>query len=117
VAPQVDLGAPASPSETRSAEPKVVGEALADDACTAAPPRGVVESRVTSPLVLDEMVETPPRVVDAGGVTSAGDVGAMTSPTVIDVDPINAVPGGAEDLVRDQPQIDLASEGPGTSGA
>jgi acyl carrier protein phosphodiesterase len=36
---------------------------------------------------------------------------------IIDVDPISAVPGGAEDLVRDQPQIDLAPEGPETSGA
>jgi hypothetical protein len=40
-----------------------------------------------------------------------------TSPTIIDVNPISAVPGGAEDLVRDQPQIDLALGGPGTSGA
>jgi hypothetical protein len=62
-------------------------------------------------------VETPPRVFDAGGMTSAEDVRATTSPTIIDVDPINAVPGGAEDLVRDQPQIDLAPGGPGTPGA
>jgi hypothetical protein len=116
VAPQVDLGAPASPSGMRSAEPKVVGGALADDVRTAAPPRGAVESRATSPLLLDARVETPPRVVDAGGVTSAGDVEAMISPTVIDVDPINVVPGGAEDLVMDRPQIDLAPEGSGTSG-
>jgi hypothetical protein len=87
VAPQVDLGAPTSPSQTRSAEPKVVGEALADDARTATPPRGAVESRATSPLVADAKVETPPHVVDVGGVTSIEDVGATTSPTVIDVDP------------------------------
>jgi hypothetical protein len=116
VVPQRDLGAPTSPSRTRSAEPKVVAEALADDARTATPPRGAVESRVTSPPVADSRVETPPRVVDAGGVTSTEDVGATTSPTIIDVDPISAVPGGAEDLVRDQPQIDLALGGPGTSG-
>jgi hypothetical protein len=41
----------------------------------------------------------------------------MTSPTIIDIDPIRAVPDGAEDLVRDQPQIDLAPGGPETSGA
>jgi hypothetical protein len=41
----------------------------------------------------------------------------MTSPTIIDVGPISAVLGGAEDLVRDQPQIDLATGGPGISGA
>jgi hypothetical protein len=110
-------GAPASPSRTRSAEPKVVGEALADDAHTAAPPRGAVKSRATSPPVADSRVETPPCVVNAGGVTSAGDMGATTSPTIIDVNPISAVPGGVEDLVRDQPQIDLAPGGPGTSGA
>jgi hypothetical protein len=117
VVPQGDLGAPTSPSRTRSAEPKVMAEALADDARTATPPRGAVESRVTSPPVADSRVETPPCVVDAGGVTSAGDVGVTTSPTIIDVNPISAVPGGAEDLVRDQPQIDLALGGPGTSGA
>jgi hypothetical protein len=60
-------------------------------------------------------VDTPLRVVEAGGASS-GDVGATTSPTIIDVDPISAVPGGAEDLVRDQPQIDLAPGGPGISG-
>jgi hypothetical protein len=41
----------------------------------------------------------------------------MTSPTIIDVDPIRTVPGGAEDLVGDEPQIDLAPGGPETSGA
>jgi hypothetical protein len=117
VAPQGDLGAPASPSQTRSAEPKVVGEALADDAHTATLPRGAVESRATSPPVADSSVETPPRVVDAGGVTSTGDVEVTTSPTIIDVDPISVVPSGAEDLVRDQTQIDLAPGGLGTSGA
>jgi hypothetical protein len=48
---------------------------------------------------------------------SAEDVGATTSPTIIDVNPIRAVPGGAEDMVRDQPQIDLALGGPETSSA
>jgi hypothetical protein len=49
------------------------------------------------------------------GVTT-GDVGATASLIIIDVDPIRSVPGGAEDLVRDQPQIDLVPGGPGTSG-
>jgi hypothetical protein len=113
--PQGGLGAPSSPSRTRSPEPQVVGEALADDARTATLPRGAVESRATSPPVVDSKVDTPPRVVEAGGASS-GDVGATTSPTIIDVDPISAVPGGAEDLVRDQPQIDLVPGGPGISG-
>jgi hypothetical protein len=79
---------------------------LADDAHTAATPRGSVESRADSPPVVVARVETPPHAADAGG-TSAGDVGATTSSMIIDADPISAVPGGAEDLVRDQPQIDL----------
>jgi hypothetical protein len=90
---------------------------LADDAHTATPPRGAVESRATSPLVADARVETPPCVADAGGATSTGDVGETTSPTIIDVDPISARPAGAEDLVRYQPHIDQAPGGPGTSGA
>jgi hypothetical protein len=52
--------------------------------------------------VVDSRVEPPPRVVDAGGATSTGDIGATTSPMIIDVDPISARPAGAEDLVRDQ---------------
>jgi hypothetical protein len=95
VTPQGDLGAPASPSRTRSDEPKIVGEVLADDARTATPPRGADESRATSPPVANAWVETPPRVANAGGTTSTGDVGATTSPTIIDVDPISARPAGA----------------------
>jgi hypothetical protein len=91
--PQGGLGAPPSPSRKRSLEPHVVGEALADDACTATPPRGAVESRATSPLVAAARVETPQRAAGAGGA-SAGDVGATTSPTIIDADPISVVPGG-----------------------
>jgi hypothetical protein len=64
----------------------------------------------------DARVDTPPRAADAGGA-SGGDVRVTASPAVIDVDPISAVPGGADDLVRDRPQIDLAPGGPGTSGA
>jgi hypothetical protein len=114
--PQGGPVTPSSPSRTRSPEPQVVGEALVDDARTTTPPRGVVENVVTSPLVADARVDTPPRTADAGG-SSAGDVGATTSPTIIDVDPIRAVPGGGEDLVRDQPQIDLAPGGPKISSA
>jgi hypothetical protein len=40
VVPQHDMGAQASPSRTRSPDPKVVGESLADDTQTASPPRG-----------------------------------------------------------------------------
>jgi hypothetical protein len=52
-----------------------------------------------------------------GVETSVGEVGAMTSPTVVDVDPIRAVPDGAKDVAEDQPQVDLASGGPEASGA
>jgi hypothetical protein len=71
---------------------------------------------VTSPPVTDTRAGSPPRTAEGVG-TSAGDVGATTSPKIIDVDPIRTVPGGAEDLVGDQPQIDLAPEGLETSGA
>jgi hypothetical protein len=114
--PQDDLGASASPSRTRSADPKVVGEALADDARTATPLRGAVESRVNSSPVADSRVETPLRTVEAGGA-SVGDVRATTSPRVIDVDPISARPAGAKDLIKDHPQIDQAPGGPETSCA
>jgi hypothetical protein len=108
--------APSSPSRMRSPEPQVVGEVLADDARTTTPPRGVVEGVVASPHVADTRVGSPPCVVEGVG-TSAGEVGATTSPTIIDVDPIRAVPGGAEGVVGDQPQIDLVPGGPTTSGA
>jgi hypothetical protein len=93
-----------------------MGEGLADDARTATPPRGAAEGRATSPPMADARVDTPPRTADAGGV-SAGDVGVTASPAVIDVDPISAMPGRADDLVRDHPQIDLAPGGSETSGA
>jgi hypothetical protein len=114
--PQGGLGAPSSPSSMRSPEPQVVGEALADDACTTTLPRGAVESRATPPPVADSRVETFPQVVEARGA-SPGGIGVTTSSTVINVDPISAVPSGAEDLVRDQPQIDLAPGRLETSGA
>jgi hypothetical protein len=76
----------------------------------------VVKNVVTSTPVADTRVNTPPRTTEAVEA-SVGDVGATTSPTIIEVDPIRAVPGGAEDLVRDQLQIDLAPGGPETSGA
>jgi hypothetical protein len=116
VVPQDDLGSLAFPYCTRSADPRVVGEAHADDARTAIPPRGAVESRATSPPLADSRVETPPCAVEAGKAV-ARDIGATTSPTNMDVNPISAVPGGAEDLVRDQPQIDQAPGGPRTSSA
>jgi hypothetical protein len=104
-----------SPSRTRSPEPQVVGQALADDARTATPPREAVENVVTSPLVADARVGTLPCIAEVVG-TSAGDVGETASPTIIDADPIRTVPGGGEDLVGDQPQIDVAPGGPETSG-
>jgi hypothetical protein len=76
----------------------------------------VVKNVVTSTPVADTRVNTPPRTTEAVEA-SVGDVGATISPTIIEVDPIRAVPGGAEDLVRDQLQIDLVPGGPETSGA
>jgi hypothetical protein len=108
--------APSSPSCTRSPEPQVVGEALADDARTTTPPRGVVEGVVASPPMADTRAGSPLHTTEGVG-TSAGEVGATTSPTIIDVDSIRAVLGGAEGVVGDQPQIDLAAGSPGTSGA
>jgi hypothetical protein len=115
--PQGGLGALSSPSCTRSPEPPVAWEVLADDARTATPPRGAVESRTTSPPVAAARVETPPRAAATARGASTGDVGATTSPMIIDADPISAVPGGVKDLVRDQPQIDLAPGGLEASGA
>jgi hypothetical protein len=108
--------APSSPSHMRSLEPQVVGEVLADDARTTTLPRGVVEGVVASPPMADTRAGSPPRSAEGVG-TSAGDVGATTFPTIIDIDPIRTVPSGAEDVVGDQPQIDLAPGGPETSGA
>jgi hypothetical protein len=99
--------APSSPSHTRSPEPQVVGKALADDARTTTLPRGVAEGVATSPPVNDTRAGSPLRTTEGVG-TSAGEVGATTSPTILDVDPIRTVPGGTEDMVGDQPQIDLA---------
>jgi hypothetical protein len=104
------------PSRTRSPKPQVVGEALADDARTATPPQGVVENVMTSPPVADARVGIAPRVAEVAG-TSARDVGVTTFPMIIDADPIRRIPCGGEDLVSDQPQIDLAPGGPETSGA
>jgi hypothetical protein len=66
----------------------------------------VTDTRAGSSLHAAEAVET-----------SAGGVGATTSPTVIDVDPIRVVPDGARDVSEDQPQIDLAPGAPEVSGA
>jgi hypothetical protein len=101
----------------RSADLKVVGETLVDDARTTTPPRGAAESREASPLVKNTRVASLPRAIEAGDGTSVGDVGATTSPRVIDVDPISARTAGAKNLIKDQPQIDQAPKGPGTSGA
>jgi hypothetical protein len=65
VVPQHDMGAQASPSHTRSPDPKIVGESLADDMRTATPPRGVAESRATSPSVANSRVVRPPHNVEA----------------------------------------------------
>jgi hypothetical protein len=107
---------PASPSRTRSPEPQVVGEALVDDAHTATPTRGVAEGVTTSPPMTDTREGSSLHTAE-GVETSVGGIRATTSPTVVDVDPIRAVPDGARDVAEDQPQIDLAPGGPEASGA
>jgi hypothetical protein len=116
VVPHRDLGTQASPSRTRSPDPKVVGGSLDDDVRTTTPPRGATESRATSMLVADLRVASPPCAVEAGEGSTVGDVGVAASPRIIDVDRISAIPTGADDLVKDQPQIDQVPRGPGTSG-
>jgi hypothetical protein len=76
----------------------------------------MVEGLMTSPPVTDTRAGSPLHTVE-GVETSVGEVGATTSPTVVDIDPIRAVPDGAKDVAEDQPQIDLASGGPKASGA
>jgi hypothetical protein len=61
----------------------------------------------TLPPVTDTRAGSPPHTTK-GVETSAGEVGVTTSPAVVDVDPIRAVPSGTEDVAGDQPQIDLA---------
>jgi hypothetical protein len=107
---------PSSPSRTRSLEPHVAGEVLVDDARTATPTRGMAEGLTTSPPVTDTRAGSSLHTAE-GVETSAGEVGAKTSPTVVDVDPIRAVPDGAKDVAEDQPQIDLAPGGPEAFGA
>jgi hypothetical protein len=75
-----------------------------------------VDGVVTSPPVADTRAGSPSRTAE-GVRTSAGDIRATTSPTIINVDPIRTVPGGTEDVVGYQPQIDLVPGGPETSGA
>jgi hypothetical protein len=65
--------------------------------------------------VADTWVVSPSSAIEAGEGATVGDVRAVVSPRIIDVDPISAIPAGADDLVKDQPQIDQAPGGPGTS--
>jgi hypothetical protein len=116
--PQHDLGAQASPSRTRSPDPKVVVESLADNARTATPPSVAGEKRTTPPAAADSRTASPPHTDDTGAGGAVGDIRTPASPRIIDVDPINARPGGVDNnLVKDQAQIDQAPGGPGTFGA
>jgi hypothetical protein len=116
--PQRDLGAQASPSRTRSPEPRGAAQSLVDDARTATPPP-TANGRVATLLpATDSRTATPLRGNEAEARGTLGDVRTSASPRVIDVDPIRARPGGMEeDLVRDQAQIDQVPRGPGASGA
>jgi hypothetical protein len=66
------------------------------------PTRGIVEVVTTSPPVTDTRAGSPLCTTE-GVETSAGEVRATASPTVVDVDPMRTVPGGTEDVVGDQP--------------
>jgi hypothetical protein len=115
---QCDLGAQASPSRTRSPDPRGTTQSLADDVGTATPPLATGERVATPPVATDSRTATTPRGGEAGEGGALGDVGTPASPRIIDVDPISARPSGVEeDLVRDLAQIDQAPPGPGTSGA
>jgi hypothetical protein len=116
--PQRNLSAQASPTRTRSPDPKVVVDSLADDVGTATLPPGAAEKRTTSPPVVDLRVASPPHASDAGAGGAIGDVRMSGSLKIIDVDPISSRPVGADDdLVKDQAQSDQVPGGPGTSGA
>jgi hypothetical protein len=86
-----------------SADPKVMGESLLDDAQTATLPRAAAESRATSPPVADTRMASPTRTIEVGEGATVGDVGATVSPRIIDVDPISARPAEVDDLVKDHP--------------
>jgi hypothetical protein len=76
----------------------------------------MAEGLTTSPSVTDTRAGSSLHTTD-GVETSVGEVWATTSRTVVDVVPIRAISDGAEDVAEDQPQIDLAPEGPEASGA
>jgi hypothetical protein len=76
----------------------------------------MAEGLTTSPPVTDTRAGSSLHTAE-GVETSVGEVGATTSPTVVDVDPIRAVPDGAKDVAEDQRRIDLAPGGPEASDA
>jgi hypothetical protein len=76
----------------------------------------MAEGSTNSPPVTDTRAGSSLHTTK-GVETSAGEVEATTSPTVVDVDPIRVVPNGAKDVAEDQPQIDLVPGGPEASGA
>jgi hypothetical protein len=76
----------------------------------------MAEGLMTLPLVTSTQAGSSLHT-DEGVETSVGAVGVMTSPTVVDIDPIRAVPDESKDMAEDQPQIDLALRGPEASGA
>jgi hypothetical protein len=72
--PQRDLGAQASPSRTRSPEPRGAAQLLVDDARTTTPPPAADERVATPPLVTNSRTTTPPRGDELGAGGTLGDV-------------------------------------------
>jgi hypothetical protein len=96
VEPQSALGAQDSPSQMRSSDHEARAHTLIDDAGTV----------------------TPPLATEAGAQGSVGYIEASTSPPVIDIDPINAVPSASvQDPIADPIQIEQPRENPETTGA
>jgi hypothetical protein len=96
----------------------VAVQTLVDDMRTTTPPPAVDSRTATPPPAADAGATASPPGADAGAQGVVGDIGASTSSPVIDVSPINVMPGGAdEDLVEDQVQLEQVLKGAESSGA
>jgi hypothetical protein len=96
--------------------PTTQGRPSGADARGATPPPTANARRETTPPATDARRVTPPPAAGTGAQGAVGDIGASTSSLVINVDPINVMPGGTdEDLVRDRAQLEQAPKDLGSS--